>query len=184
MFKTGPQAMEIPAFHKVEILAEGRVSVYSVDEDGQPSALVATSEKGRLRFRTKETLSVYISVGEDLHFDISLVDQNPYDKVDPTPVELPEEAGPATLEDRLKTFLAGMVAERFGQDSDQMETLEEALDFDMDDEEDPLSGYEVQEMIEDYPEELPEAASSGREPAEGETVAEPSKPPVEGEGAE
>lgn len=167
--KTGSAPYEFVGNEKVTILCESTASVFEVDEDGQPKKFLV-SGSNRLQFRTKGPIAAFVSVPGQSHWSIEVEElPDPFDKADPRPVEIPEElAKEVTLEDKLKQFVADMVAERYGADSDQMETLEEALDLDMDDEDElPLSGYEVNEMDEVEP------------PAE--PAAEPPKPVEEPE---
>jgi hypothetical protein len=79
-------------------------------------------------------------------------------------VELPEDAlVPETLDQKLKRMLSAMVEERYGKDSEMYETFEESMDLDLDDDSEPLSGYEVTDMAEDFEPSFVETAES--EPA-------------------
>lgn len=149
--KTGSQAFDFPENARVKIMAEGSVSVFSINEDGENEKFLCSGEKV-LAFRTKDSFTGFISVPNGNHFSVDVFTiEDASDKADPIPVELPEEMKiPETLESKLHRMLAGMIAERYGTDSNEMETFEEAMDFDVDDTE-PLSGYEVQDMVPEVP---------------------------------
>lgn len=153
--KTGPQAFVFPERTQIVIRSEQKdFAVYTVNDDGEPDDFLSLSHNGKLRFRTTGEIKGYVKVSEGVHWAIEVKNiASPYEDSDPIPVEVPEDAkAPETLEDKLKRMLAGMVAERYGHDSDEMETFEDAMDFDIDDDlPSPLSGYEVQDMQEDFP---------------------------------
>lgn len=76
---------------------------------------------------------------------------------DPQPVEIPEEAlVPESLENKLKRMLGVMVEERYGRNSQEYDTFEEADDFDIDPDYEPLSGYEVAYFEEEVPVDTPD----------------------------
>lgn len=145
--KTGSKPWQFAGNEQVEIKAEDTVSVWAVDEKGELKEYLA-SGRYLLSFRTVQPVDVYIKVPEGSHWSMDVTPiRPPEDAADPTPFEIPEDKkANLTLEDKLKSFIADMVAERYGADSEEMETLEESMDFGDDDEEIPLSGYEVQEM--------------------------------------
>lgn len=170
MLHTGPQDYVLPGFSQIDLLAEGYISVLGLNDDGQADRLLAHSGDGRIRLRTETEVPVRISVDSGRHWSMEVKPRpSPREILDPTPVEIPEGAKiPETLEEKLKRMLAGMVVERYGKDSPEVETFEEAMDFDIPDEsDDPLSGYEVQDM-----EDLPP-------PLEPEPEPEPSPPTPE-----
>lgn len=69
---------------------------------------------------------------------------------DPTPVEVPLAfSRPPTIQEMIKQYIR---RELSNQAQDQgAETFEEADDFDVDEDSDPLSLYEIQEMLPDPP---------------------------------
>lgn len=153
MLHTGPMDYILPEHSQIDFMAEGYISVLGLDNDDQVDRLLAHSQDGKLRLRTETEVPVRISVGPASHWSMDIKPRpSPTEILDPTPVEIPEgEKLPETLEAKLKRMLAGMVVERYGRTSEEVETFEEAMDFDVPDEpDDPLSGYEVQDM-EDLP---------------------------------
>lgn len=160
--KTGRQTINLPAYCRATIIAETEFSAFV--GEGDDTQLVAVSSDKKMVLRTKEEdMDVHINVPEGVHWSPSLEVTNPFDKSDPKPFEVPEELKkPETLEEKLQRFAAGMVAEMYGRDSAEMETFEEAMDFDIDDEIDmPLSNYEIPEATQD--EYIPEGDNSEAE---------------------
>jgi hypothetical protein len=175
--KTGPQEYEFEAHTKVIIQAEEDFSLHKVDvETGEAIEILLRSRDGRLEFRTKdEGFQAIVAVKKGVHWSMDTYAlASPYDKADPNPVELPEDAlVPETLDQKLKRMLSAMVEERYGKDSEMYETFEESMDLDMDEDSEPLSGYEVTDMAEDFEPSFVETADS-------ETAAEsPGDTPVE-----
>jgi hypothetical protein len=156
--KTGSGALNVEANTKVVIRAEGRVTVLTVNSDGEPSGIFASSANGVVRFRVGGAdANLYVKVGDGLHWSADLYPIGVFDPADPIPKEPPEEmAKKVTLEDKLKDFIQEMVAERYGDDSDQMETWEEFNDFGDDD--------DVPYVKEGQPVEPPEPESEPPEP--------------------
>lgn len=161
--KTGPQEYEFEAHTKVIIQAEEDFSLHKVDvETGEAIEILMRSRDGRLEFRTKdEGFQAIVAVKKGVHWSMDTYPlASPYDKADPNPVELPEDAlVPETLDQKLKRMLSAMVEERYGKDSEMYETFEESMDLDMDEDTEPLSGYEVTDMAEDFEPSFVETAS-------------------------
>jgi hypothetical protein len=172
--KTGSQIIQFPAFSQVEMISENNLSVFTLNKKKEPHKFVASSIDNKLRFRTLEAIECAVAVTEGVHWSYEAHPiQPPYDPSDPVPVELPDDQkAPDTMMDKMKKFLSAMVDERYGSDSKESDSFEDSVDFDIEDPDDynPLSGYEVTDMQEDFPIE-PETP-----PAEPET---PPPPPEE-----
>lgn len=83
--------------------------------------------------------------------------------VDSTPLEIPlGMKRPPTMQEQIQRILAGERAQRYMQEHD-LETPEEADDFDIDDDPEPVSQYEFHEMIEEIP--VPPAQREAPEPS-------------------
>jgi hypothetical protein len=189
--KTGSKAFLFPANTQVTIKSEQKdFSVYTVNDDGEPEDFLAISSNGILKFRTIDAVDGFVNVENNMHWSIDLVPlSSPYETHDPVPVEVPEDKRvPESLQSKLERMLAGMVAERYGKDSREMETFEESMDFDIDDDDDPVarSGYEVSELIDDFPDvglspdpdpQLPPAEPSEGKDAEASTGSTPDSTP-------
>jgi hypothetical protein len=183
--KTGPADWVFPPHHRVKIRAEGYVSIFKLDEKNEPVDLLASSMDGVLVLRTAEEISVRVNVDPAAHWAIDLEPlASPVEKTDPVPVEMPSDAhGMETMEDKLQRMLASMVRERFGQNSEEFETMEEHMDFDVDEDVDDqvmLSGYEVKEMVEDFPVDQAPPSSPAEPPPKAEPEAD-EQPPETGE---
>lgn len=178
--KTGPSPYVFQGNEKVSIIAEGPIAVFSVGEDGVPEDIVGSSLDGRLRFRTRGPFRGYVNIADGLHWSMDVTEMpDPFDKSDPVKVEIPDDAKiPETLEDKLKRFLMGMIVERYGKESVEHETMEDALDMDVDDDDAiPLSGYEVTEMTDVFPD-IPEEAEAAPPVVEEEPAEKVSEPPA------
>ena len=174
MFKTGPAGIDVPQDFAVELKAEVDFPLLL---DGPDGRTLATSKNGRLRFKAREDVSVYVAVPETIHWGGDIVEEPPdIERPDPNPIEIPEDmARPETLQEKMERFLGAMVRERYGEDSDEFETFEESMDFDLDTGEEPLSGFEVSDdMPEDFlePETRSETTTSDEQPQEEQIPAE------------
>lgn len=173
MFKTGPAGIDVPQDFAVELTAETDFELLQDDENGRT---LARSKNKRLRFKAKEDVSVYVAVPETIHWGGDIVEEPPdIERPDPNPIEIPEDmARPETLQEKMERFLGAMVRERYGSDSQEFETFEESLDFDMADAEEPLSGFEV---ADDMPEEfLDEPAARDSESSSGNPATDTTNP--------
>jgi hypothetical protein len=164
--KTGEGTVTIPPFHKLRVVAETPFSLFTIQstssKDIKVEKLFAVSQGNEIIVRTKDQeQNVLVKVAAAIHWSPELTDESPFDKVSSIPFEVPEELKkPESLEEKMKRFLAGMVIERYGIDSQQAETFEESMDFDMDEVSEPFSAYELQDMPEEFPTEPQEAAEA------------------------
>lgn len=68
----------------------------------------------------------------------------PFEPADAVPVEVPaDQKVPETMEQKMIRYLGRMVAERYGSNSQELETYEEYTDFDLNEDEEVLSGFEI-----------------------------------------
>jgi|GEM_PF-4070015 len=179
MFKTGSQKINFPPNAQVTIRAEGQVSLIRLDAKGEPQELLAFGADGVLRFRTGIVAYDYqVKVADLAHWSADIEENFGMEVPDPVPVEIPDDAKiPLSLEDTLKKFLVGVVAEKYGRESQEMETVEDFVDFDMPDEATPLSGFEVTEVTPEYPvDEDPAPSSPAEPPPEAETTVDKPSP--------
>lgn len=183
--KTGSKSVNLPAYHDVRILATEPVSVVLQKLDEQTGELfdyaIIGSQDTEIEFSTKDdSVDIRVVCDTGTLWDIDVVDRDPYDKSDPIPVELPEDARiPETLEEKMRRFMRHALLERFGEDSREMETFEESMDFDVPEEDEPLSGFEVNDLTPEEPEDIPEGKGKGTEqetPTESPVDSEDEKP--------
>lgn len=114
--------------------------------------------------------AVHVEADDNQAFhDFAFTPSSRYEKHDPTPVEIPLGLDrPETLEDIVRRFVrheASIQAEESGH-----ETFQEANDFDVSDEDEFKSPYELSDMQEEYP---ISAAEPPEPPAEPETPRPP-----------
>ena len=152
MLKVGSFIEEVPANTQLHVEGQSDFMVVAVDAENVPQVLVARSSDRHCRFVTRQNMRLMFSI-TGKHF-IS-VDARPVksdsEEVSDIPYEVPDDnQAQLTLEEKLKVYLAEMVAERYGQESAMYDTFEEAMDFD-DDDEDPisLSGFEIPDITEE-----------------------------------
>jgi len=189
--KTGPQVISVPSFSKVRFMAETDFSLMLCSTDKKTGEIVkerffAVSQDKQSIVRTKQDeADLYVSVPEGVHWSFEVENNSPFERVDSIPFEVPEALKkPETLEAKMRRFLAGMVAERYGADSDQMETFEESMDFDIDDPEMPLSRYEIPEATPDFVDESAPADKSAAKPAESSSSASSEAPKADPEASD
>lgn len=145
---TGNQSFVVPAHAQCWVQADSEYHVW-VNEDKK---LFFPNNDGVV-YLPAQSIDYTLDVVMDLqtaHLGYTFHVTNPADPADPVPTEAPAEfTRPLTLEERLHKFVASMVAERFGNDAGAVETLEESMDFDLD--EDGLIGYEIPDSPLDVP---------------------------------
>lgn len=146
---TGSKKLFLTQYAWYQIYSEANFSLLFIGAEGEPMEVLATSKNGKIRFQAPEEMEVLVNVPEGVHWSFDWVEgRGPYEHTSNVPVEIPEAMRfPETLEDKLKRMVAGMIREKWGQDSDEYETFEEATDFEWEDDEVPLSGYEVRDPV-------------------------------------
>ena len=147
--------------------ADQPFSLVEVDKDGNPVEVLSQSRGGKCRFFTEEEITVLMNCNALTHwtFDFFRTHETP----DPVPHELAMEGTPPmTMEERLRTFIGDMIAQRYGSSSEEFDTFEEAMDFDIEEEADPLTPYEenMLELIEEEPVDEPPRDQPNTPPAE------------------
>lgn len=151
MIIIGTKTFVLPEGAQVTVMTNG--TPFQVVHHAEPKDYLIPQVDSRSIFRATQEMEIQVIQDE---FDLASVEiLDPYEFVDPVPFEIPEDMKrPQTMDEKMKMFLGQMLAERYGADSDEVESFEEAMDFDLPDD-DPLSGYEVIEMTEDYVEPEP-----------------------------
>lgn len=129
---------------RFRIFGNGSFVVSDGDEDG------AVSIGGYVGYVVDTDRRITIRADDGVSYHLEVEPFFPFEAADPIPVEVPLDVSlPETLEQKMIRYLGKMIAERYGRDSQEMETFEEYTDFDMEDVEVPSSGYEVEDMAED-----------------------------------
>jgi hypothetical protein len=166
MLKSGK--FQIESVGKVQINLESNfpIAVVKIDPEGNPVDILARSDTGKVKMKIHQDELIEVVPGNDLA--LTSVDvfpiQGPNEPVDSVPYEVPEDNRlKMTLEEKLKVYLAEMVAERYGEDSSEYDTFEESMDFGDDEDMPAMTTYEEsmmtpQEPIEPAPDPVPDPA--------------------------
>lgn len=148
--QSGDGKLRLLADQTLWIRATAPFHVLEVDEDGTPLRVLGpnSAEDRRYKLQTRALMHVEIKTEGEWSYDLRTFPRGEHP--DPTPLEIPlGMTKPETLEE----IMARMIKSRFemmAADND-METEEEANDFDVGAEDDWHSPYELQEMQEDSP---------------------------------
>jgi hypothetical protein len=151
----GNAQLFIPANKGYEFVSDGEIAV--VNQDGMPI---------ELRGKSPGIISVIAAKGTNWMVHYQEPDHHPADEV---PVEVPLGEPPSILE-RMQQMVREEVINRYGRHSEEVETLEEAMDFDINEDGIIGSPYEVDE--DEFVEEVITSPT-----AEPETVSEEPAPP-------
>lgn len=168
MIKLGTYKHTIPAHTQLHVEGQEEFSVWEVDKDDKPVAFVARSKDREVRFvvRKEADLKFVIAGQKMLSIDARSI-QSDHETVSDIPYEVPSGNENQTLEDKLKRYLLEMVEERYGENSNEVETFEDAMDLEWEDD-DPLAAFEPKPVIEEEPIEAtaaePEPKSTSAEP--------------------
>lgn len=149
MFKTGSQAINLGGNTRYVIQAETPVTLFRM-EAGELVDMVGTAQDGRVVVRAAGDVEVFVKVGDGAHWTYEAVSFA--DASDPVPAEIPDDAKfRPSLEEKLRNLMRAAVVEMYGAQSTEVETVDEFMDFDVPEEMDPLSGYEVTEALPEEP---------------------------------
>lgn len=92
----------------------------------------------------------------------SYIDENYHEVPNPQPEELIVSKRPPSLQEQIQRLIKVQLSQEMGQQG--AETWEEANDFDIPEEVDPISGYEINDMIDEEPIEPPPVPEPEPEP--------------------
>ena len=162
MLKIGSFTQDIPAHTQINVEGQSEFVVLELDKEGKASHMVARSNDRQCKMTIrKDTKLKFDILGKNFISLEAHPVQSDHETVSPIPYEIPgDNQANMTLEEKLKRYLSEMVQERYGEDSAAYDTFEEAMDFDPDDE-DPLSGFEINDVIEEEPVTPPETPPPG-----------------------
>lgn len=163
----------------ISIEADASFSAYGLDK-GKRSLLLGPfkPDARQLRYRLAAgTDHIEVATAKSTFWQLSILYvPDGKEHLDPTPIEIP--AGfdkPPSLRDEMRRFIREEFA-RSAVDAEDAETFEEADDFDIDEDPDPFSQYEVMDMVEEEPIDTPETPSEDAG-ATNEDNPTPSDPP-------
>ena len=152
MLETGSFKIDVPANSQLNCEGQSEFVIMELDENDKPIAMVARSNKRKLRFTSRRDSKLLFDIAPKQFISVDARPVPPvHEVVSDVPYEIPDNnLANLTLEEKLKHYLSEMVAERYGEDSAAYDTFEDSMDFD-DDEPEPLSGYELKDMQPEEP---------------------------------
>jgi hypothetical protein len=183
--KSGSAEIFIPVGKSVTIESTNVLQLSTVSPDGEivPFKMV----DGRFVFKSPGQIIIDTPEESDIWYINYQTPEITFDKADPVPVEAAITEAPTMME-RMQALIRQEVLNRYGAGSDEVETMEEAMDFDIDGDGIIGSQYEVmeEEYLSDQGGYEPTATSEGQSPdvqptSETTTVETESPPPVEGD---
>jgi len=175
MLKVGSFVQKVPAHTQLHVEGQNEFVVLLVDSEGQPVHMLARSKDRECKLTVRKESDIKFHIAGQNFLSVDARPVKPHtEEVSDIPYEIPDDnRAQLSLEEKLKLYLAEMVSERYGEDSNMMDTFEESMDFDEEDDE-PLSGFEVGEITEETIDVPPEPETP---PAVPEPPAEVDPPP-------
>lgn len=124
-------------------------AVYEVNSDGEIVAVLGTAMPNRpFRINNHKERKIYVQTADGQPWMPTFTEIPDAMEINNDPpvaaaVELPEP----TLQERLRKMVIAQMAHLYGETSDEVDTIEDAMDFDMPGASEPLSGFE--DMVEE-----------------------------------
>jgi hypothetical protein len=180
----GSQKFAMKTGARVEITSNGVFQVYGVRDGKRVSILGPRNESDRyFKFWNKNYTALEVVTDKETFWNCKYYDQEMgQEYLDPTPIEVPVMDPALNMNERIRQFIRDEISARM--ESQDMETFEESMDFDVDDDTEIISPYEFVDMV---PEEPVDEAQAPTEPAtiggEATTTAEPDQTVQEPESA-
>ncbi len=178
MLQIGTQKIEVSANAQILLQGTKHFSLVQLDEGGKPMRVLGVSDDaGILTIKTTDDFTMEVRTEPKALWSLDATPISPpTEPYDPIPIEIAEEE-PMTLHQQIRQMVGQMALERYGHS--EMETIEEALNFDVDgDGEIGLSGFEVMEDEELEPTPDPEPADEPETEPDPEPDPEPETPPA------
>ena len=150
MLQFGSKKIPLKGAGKVTIRSDGEFVVYALQGKKREFILGPAVREARVaRFTLLNQTGIEVVCDDGVAWSIDVVIRQPsHDVLDHTPMEIPQDQEPLSLRDEMRQYIRTMVsqqAEEYGAG-----TFEEEDDFDIPDEFDPTSPYELNEMQEEY----------------------------------
>jgi len=168
MLKVGSFVQKVPAHTQLHVEGQNEFVVLLMDSEGQAVHMLARSKDRECKLTIRKESDIKFQITGQNFLSVDARSVKPHtEEVSDIPYEIPDDnRAQLSLEEKLKLYLAEMVSERYGEDSTMMDTFEESMDFDEEDDE-PLSGFEVGEITEEA---LIEAPTNTVSPETGSTT--------------
>ncbi len=164
MLKIGSFKQKVPANTQLFIEGQGEFAIIQLDENHKPITMIGRSNERQCKFTVRKDMELLFQTEPKKFISIDARSVPGYqEEVSDIPYEIPDDnQANLSLEEKLKFYLAEMVAEKYGPESKEFDTFEDAMDFDEEDD-NILSGFEVPEIIEEKPDEPIQAKDNGEE---------------------
>lgn len=172
-----------PAYCETVIRASGEFYIYEVDKDGKKLGLLGPrSATDRIAYvRTaRHPVNIEVTHAPGVYLDVEdRIRKNPREENSGEQLVLSHDLAEPSIKEMIRMY----IKEALGKGEDEhLETPDEFFDMDVDDEETlPLSGYEIDDMPEEYlaprPGKVEEPAPKPVEPPEKESASQPAKEP-------
>jgi hypothetical protein len=149
----GEFAIDVPANVQLFVDSQADFSVLEVDKKGKTLNFIGNSIDRAWKGTITRDCKLKFTVPKLMHTSVDAIGiRPPHEVVSDIPVEVDVPIVPKDLQTQIKEFAAQLVVERYGRDSDEVDTFEDMMDFDIPDDDDVLlSGNEVVDLIEQVP---------------------------------
>jgi len=148
----GAKKINVKPNQTVTFDSDSRLVCYGL-HNGNRSEILGSGTK--FKCQSKDFKKIEVWTLDTAFWTCSQKDNYRGNPVDPTPMELHVEDKPPSLRDEMREYIREILSTQALDDG--QESLEESMDFDIPDEFDPTSPYELTEMQPEYPNIITEA---------------------------
>ena len=148
MIKFGTKVIPVEGPARVGIRADGPFTVYGLADGKRVSILGPKNEQARVaRFSLAEHITPEIVCEDSVCWTLDYQANRSAEVLDKTPMEIPIDVRPPSIREEMRQYIRTVISQNAEEVG--VGTFEEEDDFDIPDEFDPISPYEIQEMIEE-----------------------------------
>ena len=154
MINFGTKVIPVTGPGRVGIRSDGEFVVYGVLGDERVCILGPKSKEARVaRFDLDEQISPEVVCEDGVAWTLDVQSRSRAEVLDNTPMEIPVDVEPPSIRDEMREYIRTIISQNAEENG--AGSFEEEDDFDIPDEFDPVSPYEVREMVEEYVAESP-----------------------------
>jgi hypothetical protein len=171
----GTQITKMPPRSRVKVKAGGPLTIYGLDNDSNRISVINAGVMGNINFvQDSKAKGIEIQAPKSTTWQLEYQTPDMFQEhLDPEPIAIPIGKGELSTDQKIKEMVRIEMSK--AAEASGYESFEEANDFEDDDDEDMLSGYEVMDMQEDVPfKEFKESEKRKRKKKEN-----PSSPPTD-----
>jgi hypothetical protein len=140
----------VPQGKMFKVVTDGKVTLKSVDQETGEEKILGLANNGQIKKRSSGAMTIQAAKNV-FWFPEFQDDDVTYDPADDMPLET-NVAPPMTTMEKMKAMIREQLLNEFGNSNQEYETLEEALDLDIDGDGDiGLTQYNPQPMVEEEP---------------------------------